>query len=64
MFTFKISNKGTRPRHELTTPIARYLTNNFDVNSTHTQGILCIGISDCDVFFHIGKMGKAQRIEA
>ena len=50
---FSLITKPTRITNVSATLIDHVLTNNFDVNSKHMQGILCTSISDHYAFFHI-----------
>ena len=45
--------KPTRVTRESATLIDHVLTNNFDINSKHVQGILCTSISDHYAIFHV-----------
>ena len=55
---FPLITKPTRITNESATLIDHVLTNNFDVNSKHMQGILCTSISDHYAIFHIA--GNAE----
>ena len=50
---FPLITKPTRITNETATLIDHILTNNFDVNSKHTQGILCTSMSDHYAIFHV-----------
>ena len=50
---FPLITKPTRVTRESATLIDHVLTNNFDINSKHVQGILCTSISDHYAIFHI-----------
>ena len=50
---FPLITKPTRVTIESATLIDHVLTNNFDINSKHIQGILCTSISDHYAIFHI-----------
>ena len=50
---FPLITKPTRVTKESATLIDHVLTNNFDINSKHVQGILCTSISDHYAIFHI-----------
>ena len=50
---FPLITKPTRVTSETATLIDYILTNNLDVNSRHTQGILCCSISDHYGIFHV-----------
>ena len=55
---FPLITKPTRITNESATLIDHVLTNNFDVNSKHMQGILCTSISDHYAIFHVA--GNAE----
>ena len=55
---FPLITKPTRITNESATLIDHVLTNNFDVNSKHMQGILCKSISDHYAIFHVA--GNAE----
>ena len=50
---FPLITKPTRVTDKTATLIDHILTNNFDVNASHIQGILCNSISDHYAVFHI-----------
>ena len=50
---FPLITKPTRVTRESVTLTDHVLTNNFDINSKHVQGILCTSISDHYAVFHI-----------
>ena len=50
---FPLITKPTRVTRESASLIDHVLTNNFDINSKHVQGILCTSISDLYAIFHI-----------
>ena len=50
---FPLITKPTRVTRETATLIDHVLTNNFDINSKHVQGILCTCISEHYAVFHI-----------
>ena len=50
---FPLITKPTRVTDKTATLIDHILTNNFDVNASHMQGILCNSISDQYAVFHI-----------
>ena len=50
---FPLITKSTRVTNKTVTLIDHILTNNFDVNARHFQGILCNSISDHYAVFHI-----------
>ena len=50
---FPLTTKPTGVTRESATLIDHVLTNNFDINSKHVQGILCTSISDHYAIFHI-----------
>ena len=50
---FPLITKPTRVTRESATLIDHVLTNNFDINSKHVQGILCTSIFDHYAIFHI-----------
>ena len=50
---FPLITKPTRVTNKFATLIDHILTNNFDMNSRHFQGILCNSISDHYAVFHI-----------
>ena len=55
---FPLIMKPTRITNESATLMDHVLTNNFDVNSKHMQGILCTSISDHYAIFHMA--GNAE----
>ena len=55
---FPLITKPTRITNESATLIDHVLTNNFDVDSKHMQGILCTSISDHYAIFHVA--GNAE----
>ena len=50
---FLLITKPTRVTDKTATLIYHILTNNFDANASHIQGILCNSISDHYAVFHI-----------
>ena len=55
---YPLITKPTRITNGSATLIDHVLTNNFDVNSKHMQGILCTSISDHYAIFHVA--GNAE----
>ena len=53
MYIFPLITKPTRVTDKTASLIDHILTNNFDVNASHIQGILCNSISDHYAVFHI-----------
>ena len=50
---FPVITKPTRVTETSATLIDHILTNNFDINASHIQGILCSSISDHYAIFHV-----------
>ena len=50
---FPVITKPTRVPEISATLIDHILTNNFDINASHIQGILCSSVSDHYAIFHV-----------
>ena len=60
---FPVISKPTRVTKNTATLIDHILTNNFDVSTNHTQGIICSDISDHYAIFHISEHQNASESE-